>query len=524
MARQHLQPNPQSCGASYTRTGFPRLYVSRHGVYYWRERNRWRSLHTKDPRAAHLFAMERNLYLARQRQNRDRMSIVDPNYPKFPRPNPDDHQRFEIDLRRGIYKTNGTPEDAQALRETLEIIQQMPPPAPEPAAPLPPGIAADEEAILRAAIDEAMNESQRSEEVAQGGPMLSDVVDMWLTERALKNKPRTVNAKRLHLEDFRRRIGAAEPNDVGINTLRKSVLVSYKAALLAEGQTGKTADNKLLTLHDFFKYAINNGHYTASDVNPVAGLFVLTKRERLAKAESYEPFTPDDLRAVFEPAGFKTWASAPDLWFPPLVALFSGMRISEATAIATADVKLAENGVHYISIPDSKTAAGIRNVPVCDALISLGFLRYVEEVRSAGHDRLYPHRPFVNGTYSKRLSEKFRERLDALTITDPRKSFHSFRVNVITALANLGANTAQTFKITGHKDRDDAGTHLGYVRDLPDLKAVVDGLAWPINLDALAYDGRFAGFLTARRWERERRGGSRTPKAGAGRKTAGKAQ
>jgi integrase len=525
VARLPPHPNAQSCGASYTRTGFPRLYVSRHGVFYWRERNRWRSLHTKDPRAAHLFAMERNLYLARQRQNRGRMSIVDPNYPKFPRPDLDDHQRFEIDVRRGIYKTNGTPEDAQALRETLAIIRQMPPPpAPEAPAPLPAGIAADEEAVLRAAIDEAMNERQRSEEVAQGGRMLSDVVDMWLTERTLKNKPRTVNAKRLHLEDFRRRIGAAEPNNVGINTLRKSVLVSYKAALLAEGQTGKTADNKLLTLHDFFKYAINNGHYTASDVNPVAGLFVLTKRERLANAQSYEPFTPDDLRAVFDPAGFREWASAPDLWFPPLVALFTGLRISEATAMGSADVKLAENGVHYMSITDSKTAAGIRNVPVCDALIRLGFLRYVEEVRSAGHDRLYPHRPFVNGTYSKRLSEKFRERLDALTITDPRKSFHSFRVNVITALANNGANTAQMFKIAGHKDRDDADTQLGYVRELPDLKAVVDRLAWPINLDALAYDGRFAGFLTARRWERERRGGSRVPKARTARKAVGKAQ
>ncbi len=50
--------------------------------------------------------------------------------------------------------------------------------------------------------------------------MLSDVVMMWLAGRALKNKPRTVTSKRLHLDDFRRRIGACEPNDVGINTLR----------------------------------------------------------------------------------------------------------------------------------------------------------------------------------------------------------------------------------------------------------------------------------------------------------------
>ncbi|WP_152603282.1 MULTISPECIES: hypothetical protein [Burkholderia] len=304
------------------------------------------------------------------------------------------------DVRRGICKTDGAPEDARALRETLEIVRQMPLPAPEPTAPLPVGIAPNEAEVPWAAIDEAVAERERHEAALQGGLMLSDVADMWLTERTLKNTPRMVNVKRLHLEDFRCRIGTAEPNDVPINMLRKSVLVGCKAALRAERQTGKTADNKLLTLHDFFKYAINNGHYTASDLNPVAGLFVLSKCEWLAKARSCEPITPDDMRAVFESAGFKTWASAPDLWFPPLMALFTGLRISEATRIAPADVKLADNGVHYISITDGKTAAGVRNVPVCDAPIRLGVLRYVDEVRAVGHDRLYLHRPFVKPSWA----------------------------------------------------------------------------------------------------------------------------
>ncbi|MCQ0034490.1 hypothetical protein [Burkholderia glumae] len=88
MALTHPQPNPPAPGAAYTRAGFPRLYVSRHGVFYWRERNRWRSLRTKDPREASIFAMERNLYLARQHQNR--MS-VDPNSPKRPPLDPDAH-------------------------------------------------------------------------------------------------------------------------------------------------------------------------------------------------------------------------------------------------------------------------------------------------------------------------------------------------------------------------------------------------------------------------------------------------
>ncbi|KVR76145.1 hypothetical protein [Burkholderia vietnamiensis] len=93
--------------------------------------------------------------------------------------------------------------------------------------------------------------------------------------------------------------------------------------------------------------------------------------------------------------------------------------------------------------------AGIRNVPVCNALVQLGFLCYVEEVRAAGQERLYPHRRLINRAYAKRLGERFREHMTNLGVLDARKSFHSCRVS-LTALANGGANTAQTFKITGH--------------------------------------------------------------------------
>ncbi|MCM2483110.1 hypothetical protein [Burkholderia glumae] len=157
-----------------------------------------------------------------------------------------------------------------------------------------------------------MSERQQEAQAAQAGPMLSQVVEMWLTERTLQNAPRTVTAKRLHLEDFRRRVA---PGDVRINALVKSVLVGFKAALLADGQTGKTVDNKLLTPHDLFKYALANGHYTASHENPVAGLFVLSKTERIKQADPYQPFTLDDLRAIFKPLAFTAWADAPDLWF-----------------------------------------------------------------------------------------------------------------------------------------------------------------------------------------------------------------
>ena len=55
-----------------------------------------------------------------------------------------------------------------------------------------------------------------------------------------------------------------------------------------------------MSISDLFKYAMAHGLYTASTASPVTGLFMQTKSERLAKAESYKPFSEGDIKAIFE--------------------------------------------------------------------------------------------------------------------------------------------------------------------------------------------------------------------------------
>jgi integrase len=187
--------------------------------------------------------------------------------------------------------------------------------------------------------------------------------------------------------------------------------------------------------------------------------------------------------------------TAPDLFWAPLLGIYTGMRISEATQIRTDDVRTTPEGLHYIFVPKSKTTAGVRNVPICAALQQLGFLDYVDECRTVGADRIFPHCLLINNSYSKEVSAAMLAHQRALKIKAPHTSFHSFRVNVITAMANNGANTPQVMKIVGHKRGDSEEVHLGYVRDLPDLQPIVDALKWPINIPALTYDGRFGAFV-----------------------------
>ena len=193
-----------------------------------------------------------------------------------------------------------------------------------------------------------------------------------------------MDAKRYHVEDFiERTTNGAEVDHIG-----KPSVVAYKAALQREGQTAKTIDNKLMSLFDLFKYLSNHGLYSPP-ANPVAGLFMLTKTER-KKNQPYDAFTPDEIARFFEPASYLAAMTALDTYWGPLLGLFTGMRISEATAIKA-------KGVHFIHVSKSKTSAGVRDVPICNALLSLGFLDYVAEVRVAGAPRLFAHRLIING-------------------------------------------------------------------------------------------------------------------------------
>jgi hypothetical protein len=142
----------------------------------------------------------------------------------------------------------------------------------------------------------------------------------------------------------------------------------------------------------------------------------------------------------------------------------------------------------------------------------LGLLGIRGECRAAGADRLFPHRPLINHSHSKELSAAMLEYQRARNIKAPQTSFHSFRVNVITRMHNNDSNAAKIMKIVGHDDGGGRAVHWGYVRELPDLKPVVDQLVWPINLQALRYDGRFAG-ADRNNWARDKGlPASRTPK------------
>jgi len=522
------------------------LTRNRCGVYCFRLRSgsldQRVSLGTKCPLTAHIMAARINAAVQAARTRERGMTSKNPRLDELSI-DLAAIRKYKIDPLTGAVETNGTREDHEAAMEMIDRIGVIPGGWPK----TPPEVLA---ALASAARSAAPNAYPPACAPAEPSKTLAEVVDAWLAERERKNGPRTVYAKQGHYRNFavflsslvdmatfdkdelaafksRRQAEAkakaqAEgkafrkmPDDLldglyvatktPLASLSKQHIVGFKEAMLKAGDakknskrdqelTAKTVDNKLLSLSDFFAFAIGNGAYKPEGgKNPVSGTFILTKQERQAKADRYKPFTPDDLAAMFDPLAYKAAMGAePDLYWCPLIALFTGMRISEATGIHCEDVSKSPNGVDIVFVRKSKTGAGVRDVPIAQALIDLGFLDFVAAQRAAGHERLFPDRLLINHSYSKDLSDAFREHLIAVGVRkladkSERKSFHSFRANVITQFRVRNVPIEKSMRIVGHSTGMSSSmqTHLGYVHELPDLKDVVDLLEWPIDLIGL---------------------------------------
>ncbi len=148
-----------------------------------------------------------------------------------------------------------------------------------------------------------------------------------------------------------------------------------------------------------------------------------TGKKPKGKGQSHEKFSPQDLTALFESTEYQTgaFAEAFQYWLPVL-GLFTGCRLEELAQLHLADIRLdRDTGINVFDITDeideesgSTTMKNLKNetsrriVPIHQALVDAGLLTYVESLKAAGHDRLFPElRPDSVGKVSPRVSEWF---------------------------------------------------------------------------------------------------------------------
>lgn len=210
------------------------------------------------------------------------------------------------------------------------------------------------------------------------------------------------------------------------------------------------------------------------------------------------PFSPDQINALFSSPAFVGCKSASrrsepgksivrDDWFwLPILGLYSGGRLSELASLRVEDVKSGQeesgeqifwiefNPVSYGS--KLKTKQSQRIVPIHPELISLGFIHYVEKMRKARQERLFPNckpsRPEAH--WSDKPSRWFLKYIKAVGVQGV--TFHSLRHSFNDCMKDGDAQDSEIAALMGHKLDSETFGRYGTPRHVSRLyKALLKG-------------------------------------------------
>jgi integrase len=135
----------------------------------------------------------------------------------------------------------------------------------------------------------------------------------------------------------------------------------------------------------------------------------------------------------------------------------TGCRLEELCQLRVEDF-IEQQGIHCIRVDDSRDGQNLKNassrrmIPLHPALLNLGLLKHVESVKATGADRVFPELEAVRGKLGHAPSKWFGRYKTKLGITDPRKTFHSFRHTLIDDLRDAGIQDSLIKRMAGHED------------------------------------------------------------------------
>lgn len=237
--------------------------------------------------------------------------------------------------------------------------------------------------------------------------------------------------------------------------------------------TAVTVNNRLRKLSAFMNWCKTNG-YVAD--NPLLGMKVMTGSAKEARLS----FDRHDLTTLLDLAALKAEARKhPWRYWLPFLGRATGARLEELCQLRVDDF-IEQQGIQCIRIDDSREGQNLKNsssrrvLPLHPALLDLGLLQHVESVRATGADRLFPELEAVRGKLGHAPSKWFGRYKTKQGITDPRKTFHSFRHTLIDDLRDAGVQDSLIKRIAGHEDG--AVTFSIYGSRSP-LKAMAEALA-----------------------------------------------
>jgi len=159
------------------------------------------------------------------------------------------------------------------------------------------------------------------------------------------------------------------------------------------------------------------------------------------------------------------------------------VRREEAAQAAVTNIQI-ESGIHYLQTDEDETLQqnlknedSKRRVPIHSSLIALGLLQYVEDVKTAGHARLFPDLKKGSNGYGDAVGKWWSRHVDSLGLTDPRLVFHSLRHGALSKLRIAKCSSPVEYALLGHAEGDVHGASYGH-RELLPISLLKEGLEW----------------------------------------------
>lgn len=218
--------------------------------------------------------------------------------------------------------------------------------------------------------------------------------------------------------------------------------------LNAQGGARQTLTNYMWSGRDFWKWAIKYNAQFRDQFKGQLCPFDGHELPRTGKAagESYIPFTREEVEQLHKMAKEKGKKDLEDLI---VFAAYTGARLEEIGRLKPEDTMFDENGEPIgFKITESKTAAGVREVPLNPALVAL----YKDRSNSASQNNGYLFKGGANkngnrldglGKQFGRLKSKAFSRLHV---------FHSIRKTATTLLHQAGVGIEVIPYIVGHEN------------------------------------------------------------------------
>lgn len=155
----------------------------------------------------------------------------------------------------------------------------------------------------------------------------------------------------------------------------------------------KTMKENLVTMRSFLKW-LSIQMYIQTDLS---GLLSNIKNPNSKKeSEHRAAFTDSDLSKMFSISEYQVdcFNNYSFRYWLPLLALYTGARANELCQLLIEDVYKVGD-ILVLDINDKydkkvKTSNAIRKIPVHQALIDLGFIDYIDTVKKANNEKLFP--------------------------------------------------------------------------------------------------------------------------------------